>query len=274
MRAGPILTFAFAFLIAGLASFLAAGWLEGRASAAPPAAGTVVVAARQLAFGTPLSSQDLVEIRWAAGELPQGAFARKEDVLRPGRRAVLSALSKNEPVLDWKITGPGQRASLSALIESGMKAVTVRVDDVRGVAGFVLPGERVDVVLVQNNRGADPTSDVLMQNIRVLAVDQLANEKQDAPTIARAVTLELNTEQAQKVILASDIGKLSLILRQAGSPVSEMNRRVTRLDLALPETPPEAQQPRAASVSPSAPATVGVVRGVERSVYTVTKERQ
>src|SRR2546422_198155 len=100
------------------------------------------------------------------------------------------------------------------------RAVSVRVVDVRGVAGFVLPGDRVDIVLLRSVPGPSGSkeniSDVLLQHVKVLAVDQLANEQQEKPTIARAVTLELDTDQAQKILLATDVGKLALILRQAG----------------------------------------------------------
>ena len=134
---------------------------------------------------------------------------------------MLAPVAKNEPILNSKITGAGQRASLSALLEDGKRAVTVRVDDVKGVAGFVLPGDRVDVVLIRtvNRPGGGPAesfSDVMLQHVKVLAVDQLVNERQETPTIAKAVTLEVSTEQAQKIMLATNIGKLSLILRQQG----------------------------------------------------------
>src|SRR5262249_47281429 len=147
-------------------------------------------------------------------------------------------LQRNELVLKTKITGPGQRASLSALLDEGKRAVTVRVDDVRGVAGFVLPGDRVDVVLIRAHGpggAAENISDVILQHVKVLAVDQLANERQETPTVARAVTLEVDTEQAQKILLATDVGKLALILRKAGESNPAIAKRVTGRDLARVE---------------------------------------
>src|SRR5947199_2875918 len=145
-------------------------------------------------------------------------------------------MQQNELLLRTKITGPGQRASLSALLDEGKRAVTVRVDEVRGVAGFVLPGDRVDVVLIRTIRApsgsSENVSDVLLQHVKVLAVDQLANEQQEKPTVARAVTLEVDTHQAQKILLATDVGKLALILRQAGEGDAAMSKRVTERDLA------------------------------------------
>src|SRR5436309_2951169 len=123
------------------------------------------------------------------------AVITSNELFKDGRRVVLAPMQRNELVLKTKVTGPGQRASLSALLDQGKRAVTVRVDDVRGVAGFVLPGDRVDVVLIRNVAGpsgsAENISDVLLQHVKVLAVDQLVNERQETPTIAKAVTLEV-----------------------------------------------------------------------------------
>ena len=267
MRAGPLITLVLALVLGGLAAFSASNWLERKARGGEAVVTkTIVVAKKPLGFGVTISEDDLVEVNWGANETPPGTFAKKEDVLKDGRRAVLSTIMQNEPVFDWKITGPGQRASLSALIENGMRAVTVRVDDVRGVAGFILPGERVDIVLVQGS-GDDSSSDVILQNVRVLAVDQLANEKQELPKVARAVTVEVNTEQAQKLILASEVGRLSLILRQAGNLSAGTNRRVTSADLTT-ALPPTEDKSGAALI-----ANVGVFRSAKRDVYSVDREQ-
>ncbi|MFN3889778.1 MAG: Flp pilus assembly protein CpaB [Beijerinckiaceae bacterium] len=266
MRAGPLITLALALVLGGFAAFSASNWLEQKARGEVVATKTIVVAKKTLAFGATITEDDLVEISWGANETPPSTFAKKQDVLKDGRRAVLSTIMQNEPVFEWKITGPGQRASLSALIEDGMRAVTVRVDDVRGVAGFILPGERVDIVLVQGARN-DSSSDVILQNIRVLAVDQLANEKEEAPKVARAVTVEVNTEEAQKLILASEVGRLSLILRQAGNTSAGSSRRVTAADLTTAR-PSKEETPGVSLV-----ANVGVFRDSKRDVYSVNREQ-
>ena len=95
-----------------------------------------------------LTAGDLAEIPWAAKTFPEGAFVSKDSLFKDGRRVVLSPLAAHEPVLRSKITEPGQRGTLSSLLEKGLRAVTIRVDDVRGVAGFILPGDYVDVVLI------------------------------------------------------------------------------------------------------------------------------
>ena len=104
---------------------------------------------------------------------------------------MLTAIEANEPILASKITGAGQRATLSAVLQDGMKAVTIRVNDVEGVAGFVLPGDRVDVVLTRQQDKLVAAADVVLQNVRVLAVDQVADERAEKPSIAKAVTLEV-----------------------------------------------------------------------------------
>src|SRR5262249_23405200 len=141
----------------------------------------------------------------------------------------------NEPILASKITGPGQRATLSASLSDGMKAVTIRVNDVEGVAGFVLPGDRVDVAFTRqkDNNGRERSStDVVLQNVRVLAIDQIADERNDKPSLARAVTLEVDTGSAQKIALAASVGTLSLMLRKAGEATIGATRAVTLSELS------------------------------------------
>ena len=277
MRRGNIVVLLVAIIMGGMAAFLARNWIMAHATVQPPS-GTIVVAANALQFGAALTRENLSEIPWAAGRLPDGAFATKDEVLKEGRRAVLAPFARAEPILKTKITGPDQRASLSALLEDGKRAVTVRVDDVRGVAGFVLPGDRVDVVLIRAvSRPSGPAeniSDVLLQHVKVLAVDQIINERQETPTVAKAVTLEVATDQAQKVILATNIGKLSLILRQAGENHASSVRRVTESDLGITEVQPfDRRSPVATAPAPVVPvgAVVEIVRGMRSEKYNVMR---
>ena len=150
MRRGNIVVLLVAIVMGGIAAFMAKNWIQAHATVNPGGPlGTIVVASAPLSFGVTLSRENVMEIPWAAAQLPEGAFSSRDQLLKDGRRAVLSPVSKNEPILNSKITGAGQRASLSALLDDGKRAVTVRVDDVKGVAGFVLPGDRVDVLLIR-----------------------------------------------------------------------------------------------------------------------------
>jgi pilus assembly protein CpaB len=237
---------AFAVLFGLLAVFLAQTWLNNQAEMRmrsleaqkkPDApARTIVVANRPLRFGDELGSMSLREVAWPDSALPTGAFARIAD-LTSAKRVVLMPIDANEAVLASKITGPGQRATLSAMIQDNMKAVTIRVNDVEGVAGFVLPGDHVDIVLTRQTDKDVGTNDVVVQNARVLAIDQLADARAEKPTVAKAVTLEVNVTNAQKLALASAAGTLSLLLRKAGELAEGTSRRVTLTDLGRAMTP-------------------------------------
>jgi pilus assembly protein CpaB len=284
MRRGNLFILLIAIVMGGVAAFMARNWIQAHATVTPnPTRTTIVVASAPLTFGVTLSGDNVVEMPWASSQLPDGAFATREQLLKDGRRAVLAPVAKNEPILASKITGAGQRASLSALLEDGKRAVTVRVDDVKGVAGFVLPGDRVDVLLIRTAKssGGGPTetfSDVMLQHVKVLAVDQLVNERQETPTIAKAVTLEVSTEQAQKIMLATNIGKLSLILRQQGENEPKTARRVNESDLGVaevqfapaPAVAGKASEPR---VVRNNSATVEIIRGMRGEKYDVVRSQ-
>jgi pilus assembly protein CpaB len=250
MRPNNFVTLFIAIALGGVAAFLARNWLLSH-SQASVSSGTIVVASQAVPFGTTLSDDNLSEISWGSRDLPEGAFKTKQDLLKDGKRAALASLAKNEPVLASRVTGPGRSATLSTTIEDGKRAVTVRVDDVRGVAGFIMPNDHVDVVLIRAERSAQQGSysNLLLQNIKVIAVDQVASEQKEKPSVAKAVTLEVTPSQAQKVALATEIGTLSLILRQPNETDVVRHDRVTELDLSGGET---ARQP-ASSITPSMP---------------------
>lgn len=223
-----------------LAVVLANIWLANQRNAMAQSNGvqasTVVVAAMPLKFGDTLSADKLREIQWPAGAIPTGAFKTTKDALAGnGTRQALQAISANEPVLASKITGAGQRATLSAVLGEGMKAVSIRVNDVLGVAGFVFPGDRVDVLLTRSVHSGDGPDksfvDVLLQSVKVLAVDQVADESKDNPQVVKAVTVEVSTKDAQKLTLAAGAGQLSLALRQTAANTGETTERVTLADL-------------------------------------------
>ena len=113
------------------------------------------------------------------------------------------------------------------MLRDGLKAATVRVNDVDGVGGFVLPGDHVDVALTRQIDKTNATTDVVLQNARVLAVDQVADERLDKPAVVKAVTLEVDVVGAQKLSLAASVGSLSLMLRKAGEANDQYTRRIT-----------------------------------------------
>ncbi len=260
----------FAVVFGLLAVFIAQVWLNNQASmqarnAPKPtqvASQTVVVAKQPLRFGTELSASMLQEVPWPSDSLPAGAFAKINDVISGGRRVVLAAIEANEPVLALKITGAGQRATLSALVKPGMKAVTIRVNEVEGVGGFVLPGDHVDVVLTRQLEKGSATTQVVLQNTRVLAVDQIADDRAAKATVAKSVTLEVDTVEAQKLWLSSSVGSLSLLLRKAGETAETKTRKVTLNDLGTNEP----------AGDKGATTTVVVTRASAKQDYTVPVE--
>jgi pilus assembly protein CpaB len=155
-------------------------------------------------------------------------------------------IARNEPILGGKISAPNQPATLSTVLTPGKRAVTVRVDDVRGVAGFIEPGDLVDVVLIRteaDSRSNQSYSDIILQAAKVLAIDQITGERTDKPTIAKAVTLEVTPEDAQKILLATNIGRLSLILRQPVEAQADHVQRITSQTLGDPPPPPRLTLP-------------------------------
>jgi pilus assembly protein CpaB len=271
VRPNSILILVVAIVMGGIAAFLARSWLLSRTQATP-VAGVIVAAATQLPFGTVLNESNTVEIPWAAKTALEGAFTSKQALLKDGRRVTLAAIYPNEPILTSRVTGPGQRASLSNLLDPDKRAITIRVDDVRGVAGFILPSDRVDVVLIRSVSDSGSRrdySDLLLQDVKVIAVDQIASEQKDRPTVAKAVTLEVTPYDAQKISLATNLGHLSLILRKAGDSNVVVDRRVTESDLsvtqpAAPKAPPPPAGPAFSDVT--------IMRNLKSQDYKVVRD--
>jgi len=241
VRTSTIVMVGFAVVFGLLAVFLANAWLNNRAAqtmrdlaaqqkTAPPAH-TLVVASKPLKFGDVITSFSLREIPWPDNAIPQGAFAKIGE-LTATKRVVLIPIAVNEPILASNITGPGQRGTLSSLLKDGMKAVSIRVNDVGDVGGFVLPGDHVDVVLTRPGDKKVSVNDVVLQDVRVLGVDQMADNTADKPAVVRAVTLEVDESGGQKLALASMVGTLSLLLRKAGETKDDQTRQISPLDLA------------------------------------------
>jgi pilus assembly protein CpaB len=275
VRKSTIVMIAFAVLFGLLAVFVAQSWLNSQAeqrmrsleaNKKPTNTSTIVVASKPLRFGVELSAAHLIEVEWPGKSLPAGAFARIADVVGGGKRVALTAIEPNEPVLGSKITGPGQRATLSAMLRDGLKAATVRVNDIDGVGGFVLPGDHVDIALTRQVDKANGSTEIVLQNVRVLAIDQIADERLDKPSVVKAVTLEVDVVGAQKLSLAASIGSLSLMLRKAGEANNQYTRKITLSDLGAPSTP------TAAPTGPVGVTTVGVRRASTREEYSVPVE--
>lgn len=244
MKSSTIVSLLLSAGLAGAAVFGVRGYLRDQAAAMAStqpqakAKNTIVVAAQPMRFGKLIEPMSLKVIDWPSDTIPQGAFKTVEELIGDATqpRYVMTAIEQSEPILTTKITGPGQRATLSATLEPGMKAISIRVNDVLGVAGFVLPGDRVDIMLTrqidaEGDAKADGVTGVLLQGVKVLAVDQSADDRSDKPAVSKTVTMEVSTAEAQKLTLASTVGTLSLALRNVGSADVETIQPISLSDL-------------------------------------------
>lgn len=272
MRRSGIIMLAVALLLGLVSVFLAKGWLAQQARHNPATVqgletSTVVIARRSIAYGDEIRPDYLAEIQWPSSARPDGVFTTIKEILDgKSTRVALRSIEANEPLLRTKVSGFGQKATLSAVIDGHKRAVTIRVNEVIGVAGFVLPGDRVDVLLTRQDSDKNYQSDVVLQNLRVLGIDQEANDAKDKPSIARAVTLEVTTQEAQKLALAGEVGSLTLALRNGtgdGALVDSSTVRVRDLT----------RMADAKSPSKSRFTTVHVVRAMKSTPTEVHPER-
>jgi pilus assembly protein CpaB len=185
----------------------------------------IVVAARSLSLGATIKPADLKVVPWGAETAPAGAFAKIEEAVE---RVALGNILPEEPVLDGRLAAKGAGLGLAATIPSGMRAVSVRVNDVISVAGFVLPGSRVDVLVTGVPRVARPTGPMtrtVLSNIQVVSAGKnIQPDSSGKPESVTVVTLLVNPAQAEVLTLAAQEGKIQLALRNnvdAQSPVSE-----------------------------------------------------
>ena len=179
----------------------------------------VVVATQDIAFGQPIQQTFVTTQSWPREALPMGAFTSLDAVVPSVAgepRRAQDRIVKGEILLASKVSDFGEKVTVVDRLNPNSRAVTIRVDAVTGVAGFVTPGDRVDVVLTHGTQG-DLKAVTILQNIRVLAVDQVADETQDTPGLAATITLEVSPEQSQTLVVARQAGQLSLALRTADS---------------------------------------------------------
>ncbi|MDB5906068.1 MAG: cpaB [Massilia sp.] len=202
----------FALLIGLAAAAYATGWVSRQAGIA---SNKVVVAAVDIELGSKVNAEMLSTLDWPTGAMPPGAF---KDVKELQDRIARVSIIRGEPLLEGKLAPLGTLGGLSAVIAEGKRAMTVRVNDVVGVAGFALPGNYVDVMVnaqQEKTRGEEgkQISKTVLERVLVLAVAQEAGRDDTKPKVVSAVTLELSPEDSEKLDLARSVGTLSLVLR-------------------------------------------------------------
>ena len=259
------------------ATIVATGWIAQQGQVA---SSKIVVAAGDIQLGSRLNSQMLKMVDWPSGSIPPGAMTKAEAL---EDRVVKTSVLRGEPILEAKLAPLGTRGGLSAVIPEGKRAMTVRVNDVIGVAGFALPGNHVDIVVNTQLDGAGSAnrqiSKIVLENILVLAVAQDPNRDETKPRVVNAVTLELTPEQAEKLDLARSVGSLSLVLRnqidkEAVETRGIMKPQLLAGDKVQPE--PEKVKPVRAVAVKKKPAvvtvaaskhTVEIIKGVHKSNF-------
>src|SRR5229473_2938553 len=238
----------------------------------------VVVAASDLDVGAELTREEIRIIDWPANAVPAGAFSDPKDVI--GRGIVLPVI-ENEPILPLKLASPEAGSGLPPAIPPGLRAVSVRVNEVIGVAGYVLPGTRVDVVATVNpsGQGGDITSKVVLTNVQVLAAGTKIDRETDKnkPIPVTVVTLLVDPEEAERLTLASTEGKIQLALRNPldkATPATRGIRPAVLLGLAA-STPKPTRIVAVAKPTPAAPElpTVEIIRGDKRAREVVRQEQ-
>ena len=238
MRIIAILVLVFGVALAGGALFFASEYFkELNASMAQqqgPETVKVLVAKTALGYGATLQQENLQWVEWPRAVVPPGSFTSVEALLGEKgdqRRIVLRAIEPGEPILEGKITKFGESPRMSMNLGAGMRAVSIKIDAVSGVAGFVVAGDRVDILLTRTQQG-QLVSSVILQDITIIAVDQSANSETTRARLGSTVTVEVNAVQAQKLALARQVGKLSLTLRGIGETSDEVLEPVTVGDLS------------------------------------------
>ena len=262
-------------IVFGLAAVgLASRWLLRQT---PGSSNKIVVAAADVNLGQRLTPEMLKSLEWPADSLPRGALT---DTTKLVGRVLKTSVLRDEPLSEAKLAPAGTLGGLSALISEGRRAITVRVNDVVGVAGFALPGNFVDILVntqAAGSGGENAISKIVLERILVLAVAQEVGRDETRPRVVNAVTLEVTPAQAENLDLARSVGTLSLVLRNQVDPrpgVTDGATKVTLLGthgapvasapaaVAEPATP---SKPRAQLASAAPRSCIGVIAGVQRT---------
>jgi pilus assembly protein CpaB len=270
-----LLMMALAIVLGLAAVVMASRWLLRQS---PTSANKIIVAAVDVNLGQRLTPEMLKPLDWPADNLPRGA---RRDASKLVGRVLKTSVLRDEPLSEAKLAPAGTLGGLSALITEGKRAITVRVNDVVGVAGFALPGNFVDIIVnTQSAAGGNENaiSKIVLERILVLAVAQEVGRDETKPRVVNAVTLEVTPAQAENIDLARSVGTLSLVLRNQVDPRPGVTGGATKTSLLgmAPVRPEPAVQvaaapvavkppPQLAQAAPRSRACIGVIAGVQRT---------
>ena len=271
MRIRPIMTTVLGIAIAAGSVYLVKDRLQFQANQADASPSSeiveVLVARSEIAFGQLIEGHLVERQAWPRDALPSGAFLELEALVPSGRenlRRAKGSFFPGEPFLASMVSNFGDKVTLVQKLGENTRAMAIKVDAVTAVGGFVTPGDFVDVVMTQGS-SQDLRAVTILQNIRVIGVDQQSEEKTDQPEVARTITVEVSPEQGQRLALAQQAGKLSLTLRTLEG-VSDMPMEMVRLSDLLQQESPVAER----AVTP----TVTVRRGTQTVEVTIKRAPQ
>jgi pilus assembly protein CpaB len=263
----------------GLAAYLALKYLREQATpliSSEPRKTSIVLAARSLPIGAVITDQDVKVVGWPGDAVPSGYIGSIKDAIG---RGVITPVSENEPLLASKVSTPDQGGGLPIIIKDGMRAMSVRVDEVIGVAGFVLPGTHVDVLLSLDKGENRPqsTTRTILQNVQVLAAgQQVQRDKEGKPQTVTVVTLLLTLEDAELLVLAGKEGRIQLALRNTLDTLSVATSGAKADQLSPTSAPPRTRVASPNRVAPPTPRVNNTViegyRGGERTLTTFQKQ--
>lgn len=294
MRVATIASLGVSALLGVGALFVAKVWLPSKAAgpsqaaAAPAVAMTSIVAASAaVPFGTKLEAKNLTLIKVPAGSVPEGAFTSVDQViaLDGGAPVTLTALAPREALLPSKVSGPGAKPSVAAAISTGMRAYTIKVNEVAGGGGQVLPGDRVDVILsrqlvspgTEGSQNKIFVSSLVIQNVRVLAMDLIADPASVEKFNPTTATLEVTVQDAGTLAAAGQAGILSLALRRTGATEITKVEPITLRDLqraaSLAGDAPARRAPRAGAGGSSPSGGLIITQGGKQTTVKVPTER-
>ena len=245
-NARPFALLAISALLGLAAVALAASWLQGQQAEDTL---QVVVARRDLQMGTRLQPDMLEIVKWPRAAPIDSPLSTLEPAYD---RVINTQVLRGEPLLQGKLAAQGEIGGLSSVLREGQRAVTVKVNEIMGVAGFALPGNYVDVMVNTPDGQDNPISKILIERIKVLAVAQDVASTENKPRVVNAVTLEVTPQQAEKIDLARSVGSLSLVLRSQVDTASVSTQGVRKNDI-LPGTEQQGTQALPTPAAPRAP---------------------
>jgi len=252
MRLNTMITLGASAAFGIMAVVLARSWINGAVEnefrdtrparqlqdSAPINTVPILVADIDLNFGDIITQDNIKTVEFPVDAIPFESFETFEDIIGPDTAdtatidiIALKAIRKNEPILPHKISGPHGKGSLSARIRPGYRAASIRVDAVTGVSGFIVPGDIVDIIYTASPNPDDETpiysSDIILQSVQVLGIDQNQSDETDKAKLAKTVTVEVSHSEAQRLSVATQTGHLSLILRSVGETDPSVTQPVT-----------------------------------------------